>query len=637
MNASMRIAKESRQLMWPWALVTAASALALVLGSKRWEFFLWNSLGESAFFLAAVIGLPLLTMLPFGLEFEHRTMTLALAQPVRRETIWADKQWLGLVSILPAATMLLVVVGLRGFRYLEADRFLIAAVWVAAMCVSAPLYALIARSAIGGMALNAAAGNLLFFIAWTYLIGYENDYVAISPTMKWTCLTVLAIYAGATSWLARRMFLRLQAIDGEMKDDVLAKISSVVVPNVVREALRSKATTPTMNLIRRELHLLEPVWILTLVEAALWAWLVGLNLIPAEGTKAEPPMLAIATMTLCPVIALLAGGISLGEERNSGIHEWHMTLPPPTGRQWLVKLGIAEAAALAGGAILPRGMLMLAGWRHGDAMMFMNNRAELWVWPTAIVVLTAISFWTACMVKGTVRSTLWTIPLLFMMAFVGNLASRASDALRFNAAALVNQFMMWVDPIRLAQKAKAMELYPFFFWIVPLIVGVYVASSSYRLFRGQRADTTGNVLRSFAPLLLVVFSIIFLDTLTAGLIGQSWGVKHTMFGETHMALDRLAAESRDQPMTITADKLAQAAPLSEVTRYWLGDGTISIQPNAMWEKLAAGDTSLYAMREGLPGRSASYKATVTLRDGVVCTMTFQKSKTGFGILATMCR
>ena len=53
------------------------------------------------------------------------------------------------------------------------------------------------------------------------------------------------------------------------------------------------------------------------------------------------------------MIAILAGSLSLGEERTSGTHAWHMTLPVSALRQWLIKLFMALFAGFVGAGLLP--------------------------------------------------------------------------------------------------------------------------------------------------------------------------------------------------------------------------------------------------------------------------------------------
>src|SRR5262245_66485199 len=57
--------------------------------------------------------------------------------------------------------------------------------------------------------------------------------------------------------------------------------------------------------------------------------------------------------------AVLAGALSLGEERTLGLHAWNMTQPVSVRRQWAIKLITAVLASLvsSGGVVLAARLL----------------------------------------------------------------------------------------------------------------------------------------------------------------------------------------------------------------------------------------------------------------------------------------
>src|ERR1019366_294267 len=104
MNAkATRILKEARPLFWPWCAVVIAGVLPLVhpLHSMRWISLI-------GFYL----GIPLLATLPLGNEFQHRTLSLLLSQPVRRMEIWGEKLSVTVVAVLSA--VLVFAIAWRG-------------------------------------------------------------------------------------------------------------------------------------------------------------------------------------------------------------------------------------------------------------------------------------------------------------------------------------------------------------------------------------------------------------------------------------------------------------------------------------------------------------------------------------------
>ena len=98
MNAkTTRILKEARPLLWPWCAVVLAGVLPLLpsLRSVGW-------IGLAGFF----VGIPLLAALPLGEEFQHRTFSLLLSQPIGRIEIWRVKMSAAIVAVLTTSLVL---------------------------------------------------------------------------------------------------------------------------------------------------------------------------------------------------------------------------------------------------------------------------------------------------------------------------------------------------------------------------------------------------------------------------------------------------------------------------------------------------------------------------------------------------
>src|SRR6516225_2462496 len=94
---NVRMMKEARALFWPWCLVVLMAAVNVLAGPQdfREQVSLLSALGFC-------IGIPLLAVLPFGNEFQNRTISLLLAQPVRRLQIWSEKLVVMLAAVVSA-------------------------------------------------------------------------------------------------------------------------------------------------------------------------------------------------------------------------------------------------------------------------------------------------------------------------------------------------------------------------------------------------------------------------------------------------------------------------------------------------------------------------------------------------------
>ena len=102
MNAQ-RMYKEARPLFWPWCAVVCAGAVPLL--HPPYPLAEISGLGF-------LLGMPLLAALPFGNEFQNRTFSLLLSQPISRMEIWREK--LSITAIVVFTADLISLSCLRG-------------------------------------------------------------------------------------------------------------------------------------------------------------------------------------------------------------------------------------------------------------------------------------------------------------------------------------------------------------------------------------------------------------------------------------------------------------------------------------------------------------------------------------------
>src|SRR5919106_793556 len=105
--------KELRTLAWPVAAIVAVIVLPMAWASTfeptavpRHLLSVWMSAFQASA-AGFLLGSALLAALPFGAEFQHRTMVLLMAQPVTRARVWLTKH--------AALVAVLIVVGLAGY------------------------------------------------------------------------------------------------------------------------------------------------------------------------------------------------------------------------------------------------------------------------------------------------------------------------------------------------------------------------------------------------------------------------------------------------------------------------------------------------------------------------------------------
>ena len=232
--------------------------------------------------------------------------------------------------------------------------------------------------------------------------------------------------SGLMLWLSGRKLARFQVTGGIAGDDLLMA-GPTVIPEAFAAWFRCRPGSPFLNLIRKELRLLRPLWLLTLLAVLDLAFLAMFRLLPEPARPhrlyPEPAIVMLVLLAfLFAVMAILAGCLSLGEERTSGTQSWHMTLPVSARLQWLIKLVIAVSTGLVCAVLLPLLVLIAGGSIHGSSFMFVNFRTlpDLLL---VIALLSFASFWCACAVNGTVRAAILVFPVTnaIFFASVGGL------------------------------------------------------------------------------------------------------------------------------------------------------------------------------------------------------------------------
>jgi len=278
-----------------------------------------------------------------------------------------------------------------------------------------------ARSTLAGMVFNAAS---ILLIAMAGAVSMEKLVSGFSFESPLGCLLIVSsgvIYSLLFLWLGWRKFVHL-----ELRDNVSSEGNwlSLSVPWMrgQRAWLRSRPKGALGNLIRKELHLQKPVFTIAMTFTLCWLVLLLLRLLApvAPAWKASfETLFYVLTWVYIPVLLLLAGAISIGDEKMLGLAAWHLTLPVSAWRQWLVKVGINTTVGMLLGVVLPvmcvrltlgRGPLMNQGSIEPKGLIIALLAAAL--------VLT-ISFWAAMFTASTLRALLTSMfALISVLTFV---------------------------------------------------------------------------------------------------------------------------------------------------------------------------------------------------------------------------
>jgi|ERR1051326_990027 ABC-type transport system involved in multi-copper enzyme maturation permease subunit len=417
-----RLTKEFRALLLPWCV---AAVTGIVLHSIRLSIAL-GFIGEGDFlsFVQVVIGfaffgaLLAVTAMPWSSELQQGTLPLLFSQPIARSGIWRDK----FIAALLAVASALLLEGL--FHYFtrslgsslsgvvlprEFEQMVCA--WLIPTLCSVTYWTLLARSTVGGMAFTVSAQ---FFVLGLLICAVER--IGVSETAQIAIMIAAGvIYSTFFLWLSWRKFSRLEI--RQVSPDSLGSAKSLAGLGLRVSWLRCRPTSGLLNLIRKEIHLQKSLFMLAAVLGAVWffmgAWLVFM---PSEKTF-PAGVLVLSIVLYVPLMALLGGTVSLGEEKNLGLTAWHLTFPISVRRQWAVKLAVALATWFALGVILPYVLTRIGAAMSGRGALaphtFDDMEFETWFGIALFAGgVFALSFWAMTLFSNTVRAVIASLALI---------------------------------------------------------------------------------------------------------------------------------------------------------------------------------------------------------------------------------
>jgi hypothetical protein len=578
--------KETHPLFWLWCAVVCAGALML--------FHPPSPLGEIGL-LGFVPGILLLATLPFGNEFQNRTFSLLLSQPISRMQIWREKLSIAAIAVLTAALVFFSSLSASGVR-MSREIWGYGAVAAVVFVASAPFWTLFTRSIVGGVVLTFGVYTFIAFLVYQVSFWGRGYSKLAASTFIATMSFVFLGYAGLMLWLGWRKLTRFQAI-GDMAGDDLLTAGPDVLPGAWVRWLRCRPTGAVLNLIRKEFRLLRPVWLISLLAAVGWACLTLLGFVHPRGLTRnfETAVISVSVITTL-MIAILAGSLSLGEEKTSGTHSWHLTLPVSARRQWFIKLCMALVAGFLGAGLVP---LLIAGRLVGSSHMLADVHVgrDLLV---GAVLLTFAAFWCACAVNGTVRAVLWVFPVMIGLYFAVELGKWAGPAL---TNLFFSRFDLYAN-VKFATAVSRLTSTSFFKLILAASINTtnsaqaalvlatiilvptlpYAVVQSYRLFRAQVQARALSVVRSLLPLATLAFLCSFASLAFYTFVDRAaWAAldpRWIALPETIEALQKIQSRAAKldaaHPLQLTVEDLAKASTLSKSTRRFLGDSHITL-------------------------------------------------------------
>lgn len=411
-----QLAKEFRALLLPWTIAASAGLMTPLLGLLGGLHVIET--GEFLNFLSAFVGFTFLGSLlaiaasSFGGEFQHRTLPLLLSQPTSRMLLWKNKLLVSFsaivaVILLQAAACLL----LFKIHYLPADfgsaweHALLACAFLIPTLGSVGYWTLLSRSTLSGMVFTAFGQFLAVGI-----LAAIADRLGIPAKSQWSILVGAGVAYGCVFfWLSWRRFSRLQA--SQLLPDGLTGSKSLTVRGWRLDWLRARPDAGLLNLIRKEIQLQKPIVMIAAVFSALWLLTYLLLALRPSYLNLLEIVYALTIGFYIPLIALLAGCVSLGEEKTLGLTAWYLTLPISIRQQWTVKLAVGCATWLLLGLALPFCLSHVGfaiGLRTLNELDF-GNWLGFALFGTGIF---ALSFWAMTLFDNAVRAVVASLAIL---------------------------------------------------------------------------------------------------------------------------------------------------------------------------------------------------------------------------------
>ena len=417
-----RLLKEFRSLRLPWLVGILAGiviAFRFIRGGPLESFL--DVAPIFAFFGTILIA----SVLPFGNELQHRTLPLLLALPVSRARLWNEKLFVLALTVttivlVQLSLIVLIILTLAGYyqfqpqwRVITVGILPFATLLLATVC-SAAFWTLIARSIIGGIVFCVSSQFLtglgaMFAIHKIY--GPQVDFY--DPRAVVVVSVVGFVYAALFLWLGRRKFAGL-----ELRDPAFGQATASSPRSGRRwwsDWLRCRPTSVVLNLIRKEILLQKPVLQIAVIFSACWAITFLLLLFEPARKDTFELIFNVITAFYVPLAVLLAGCVSLGEEKTIGLTTWHLTLPISSRLQWLVKLGVAAAIALVLGWGWPFLLALITSGKAEVGLLALRGGWQILLLFSAVVFV--LSFWAGTLLANTVRAALFTVSSMVALSF----------------------------------------------------------------------------------------------------------------------------------------------------------------------------------------------------------------------------
>jgi hypothetical protein len=285
------------------------------------------------------------------------------------------------------------------------------------------------------------------------------------------------------------------------------------------------------------------------------------------------------TVVSVAVLPLLAGCISLGEEKAIGLTAWHLTLPISAPRQWLLKLAVSATVATVLGLALPYLLACMTAIKTKVGLFYLMNEHD-GGWSLVLLVsglMFVMSFWAVALLANTLRAALTSaisLAALFLCAGLAIGSALLVGPLETPLLLLpVARFQLPLDFFSKIQMAK--------YGMLASIAIVAIVSLIQSLAQFRRAQAPRRIILKYAAILAAaVFLIAFW---LADFSNSAEALRSSRLGqELSSALASLPYNRLEAPPLVwqkaALEELEQTGKLSSQTKMWLRNSSVSFAP-----------------------------------------------------------
>lgn len=316
-------------------------------------------------------GCALLACSSFSSEWNHQTMDLLLAQPMSRRQIWRRKMiilLLALLTLVPIISFGILVASDEMTNFFANIFGLFWLVFPVIWALSAGPY----LSLTMGNGLAAVVSTLGLPVAWfaaiSLILPGGTDLGEAVPNYMFCILGLPLLVMSLVFYrMGKTRFLNLQTSGfSSMAIRLPEWLPWIGHGHAAAEAQPRIDGGAWGKILTKEFRLHEVSYMIAgfmiLASGLLIAYQpIYIRTMPEPRNNELIQNLIVVVVFICGlIIPITVGATTVAEERQMGVLDWHLTLPPSHCKQWLLKTMIAYAHCLVLGIVIPLAITLLS-------------------------------------------------------------------------------------------------------------------------------------------------------------------------------------------------------------------------------------------------------------------------------------